>query len=294
MYKTHILKSFKLPVPVVIIGNISVGGAGKTPLTKYLAHELSNIGISVGVILRGYKSQIKDTKVVVASDSSTLVGDEALIYATNNIRVAIGSNRYNAGLTLLQQYPDIQIILADDGMQHYRLIRDYEIAVIDSSRMLGNRFTLPMGPLRETTARLKAVNAVVFNGIPPSNMNLRLPKLVVEQALVLDKIYNPITKHIISIDELKQNTITAIAGIGHPNRFFDFLTNLGLTLNYTLAFPDHYHYQAQDIPTNQGIILVTEKDYAKLSNLERADIWVVIVKTMLNSPKLLEEISSLV
>lgn len=291
-YKTHILKSYKLPVPVVIVGNISVGGAGKTPLTKHLAYELANLGISVGVILRGYKSKIKGSKIVDSKDSSVLVGDEALIYASNNIRVAIGRNRYEAGITLLKEFPDIQIILSDDGMQHYLLERDYEIAVIDSSRMLGNRLTLPMGPLREPPSRLKTVDAVVFNG--QANINLSLPNLVVEQTLVLDKIYNPKTKSIISIEELNSRNITAIAGIGNPNRFFDFLNRLGLTLNHVLAFPDHYFYKKDDIPVNNEIILVTEKDYAKLSLFDRTDIWVVLVKSSLNTSKLIEQISNLV
>ena len=292
LYKTNTLKSYKLPVPVVIVGNISVGGVGKTPLTKHLAQELTTLGISVGVILRGYKSIVKGSKVVYLTDSSNLVGDEALIYASNNIRVAIGSNRYEAGMTLLKEYPDIQIILSDDGMQHYRLKRDYEIAVIDSNRMLGNRYPLPMGPLREPLSRLKSVNAVVFNGI--ANTNLPLPPLVVEQTLVLDKIYNPKTKSIISIEELQSTNITAIAGIGNPNRFFNFLNKLGLKLNHTMAFPDHYLYKKEDIPVNNEIILVTEKDYAKLSLFERTDIWVVFVTTSLNHSKLIEQISNLV
>ena len=292
LYKTNTLKSYKLPVPVVIVGNISVGGAGKTPLTKYLAHELSNKGISVGVILRGYKSKNKGSKIVHSTDSSILVGDEALIYASNNIHVAIGANRYKAGMTLLKEYPNIQIVLSDDGMQHYRLKRDYEIAVIDSSRMLGNRFTLPMGPLREPSSRLKSVNAVVFNGV--ANTKLPLPPLVVEQTLILDKIYNPKTKSTLSIKELQLMDITAIAGIGHPNRFFDFLKSQGLKLNYSLAFPDHYLYKKEDIPVSHEIILVTEKDYAKLSLFDRSDIWVVLVKTRLNTSKLIEQISNLV
>ena len=293
-YKTHLLKSYKLPVPVVIVGNITVGGAGKTPLTIHLAQELTKRGISVGVILRGYKSTIRDTKVVYKTDSSSLVGDEALIYATNDIRVAIGANRYQAGVTLLKEYPDIQIILSDDGMQHYRLCRDYEIAVIDSTRMLGNQYTLPLGPLREPASRLKSVNAIVFNGTPKDITKLPLPELVIEQTLVLDKIYNPKTDKILSIEEISQENITAIAGIGNPNRFFDFLLKLGIRLNSAIAFPDHYEYKETDIPTNQDIILATDKDYTKLSKFNRNDIWVVLVKTELNSQKLLWQISNLV
>ena len=120
LYRSGIFKSYKLPVPVVIIGNISVGGAGKTPLTKHLAAALSAEGISVGVILRGYKSETKHATVVKSTDDSVKVGDEALIYANSGIRVAIGSNRYQAGLALLKQYPDIQIILADDDQKSFR------------------------------------------------------------------------------------------------------------------------------------------------------------------------------
>jgi tetraacyldisaccharide 4'-kinase len=149
-----------------------------------------------------------------------------------------------------------------------------------------------MGPLREPPSRLKSVNAVVFNGI--ANTNLPLPPLVVEQTLILDKIYNPKTKSIISVEELQSTNITAIAGIGNPNRFFDFLNKLDLKLNHTLAFPDHYLYKKEDIPINKEIILVTEKDYAKLSLFDRTDIWVVFVKASLNTSKLIEQISNLV
>ena len=296
LYKAKILKSFRLPVPVVIVGNISVGGAGKTPLTKYLAQELSRGGISVGVILRGYKSQVKDTKVVVAQDSSSLVGDEALIYARNNIRVAIGSNRYRAGLALLAAYPDIQLILTDDGLQHYRLQRDYEIAVIDSSRMLGNCFTLPMGPLRETPARLRTVSAVVINGKIPSDLHqkLAMPKLVVEQKLVLDKILNPRDNTECEIKELRNKKIVAIAAIGNPQRFFDFVTGLGIRLNNVIPFPDHHHYTPEDIPQDYDVILTTEKDYAKLSGFNLENIRTVLVKTQLDKPELLKQILKLV
>lgn len=296
LYKAKILKSFKLPVPVVIVGNISVGGAGKTPLTKYLAEELSQSGISVGVILRGYKSSVKGSKVVLADDSSALVGDEALIYARNNIRVAIGSSRYHAGLALLAAYPDIQLILTDDGLQHYRLQRDYEIAVIDSSRMLGNCFTLPMGPLRENTARLKTVDAVVINGKTPENLRqkLAMPKLVVEQKLVLDKILNPKKDMGCDVKEFNNKKIVAIAAIGNPQRFFDFIFGLGINLNNVIAFPDHHHYVQNDIPQGYDIILTTEKDYAKISEFNLENIRIVLVKTKLDNPELLNQIRKLV
>ncbi|MBP9742857.1 MAG: tetraacyldisaccharide 4'-kinase [Burkholderiales bacterium] len=307
LYRSGVLKSYALPVPVIIIGNISVGGAGKTPLTKYLAQELTNSGVSVGIILRGYKSQVKTTKIVVAADSSQLVGDEALIYAQNNLRVAIGANRYLAGLTLLAQYPDIRLILADDGLQHYRLKRDYEIAVIDSDRMFGNHFVLPMGPLRETVNRLKSVNAIVVNGTMPSFIknNFLSPQLTIGQTLILDKIYNPKTAIAITIAELItgnfaqksttsiKNRIIAMAAIGNPQRFFNFLTNSGIKLAQAISFPDHYSYAIGDLPQSEDIILVTEKDYTKLAAFNRENIWVVMVKPQLDNYALLDQIHKL-
>lgn len=302
-YRIGILKSYTLPVPVIIIGNISVGGAGKTPLTKYLAQELASSGVSVGIILRGYKSQVKTTKIVVATDSSQLVGDEALIYAQNNLRVAIGANRYLAGLTLLEQYPDIQLILADDGLQHYRLKRDYEIAVIDSTRMFGNRFVLPMGPLRETVERLKLVNAIVVSGTMPSFIknNFPSPQLTIEQNLILDRIYNPKTNVSTTPTELKtfattkntKNIVVAMAAIGNPQRFFDFLTYCGIKLDQTIPFPDHYSYMKDDIPQSADMILVTEKDYTKLAQFNLKNIWVVKVKPNLDSYTLIDQIHKL-
>lgn len=295
LFKSKLLKSYKLPVPVVIVGNISVGGAGKTPLTKFLAQELSQKGISVGVILRGYKSKVKDTKVVTANDSSDLVGDESLIYAKNNIRVAIGRNRYLAGLTLLKQYPDIKLILTDDGLQHYRLQRDYEIAVIDSTRMLGNQFVLPMGPLRETCSRLKSVNAVVINGNanPDDLKKLNLPQLVVSQTLIIDKIFNPRTNEVFKISDLNLKNICAIAAIGNPQRFFQFLNQNGFKLSKTLAFPDHHKYIVEDIPMGFDAIIVTEKDYAKLSGFSNTNFIVVEVKSILSSSKLVLQLLGL-
>jgi tetraacyldisaccharide 4'-kinase len=296
LYRFKLLKSHKLPIPVVIVGNISVGGAGKTPLTKYLVQELTSQGIAVGVILRGYKGKSTVPRIVNQNDDSELVGDEALIYATNNIRVAIGSDRYQAGLILLKHYPDLDLIIADDGLQHYRLQRDYEIAVIDSNRMLGNQFVLPMGPLRETINRLKSVTAIVINGQLCSKQQALLPAIntLTIQTLVLDKIYNPLTGEEASSSTFHQQQLVAIAAIGDPNRFFSFLTNNGIQLTRTIAFPDHYCYQASDIPDKYDAILVTEKDYVKLAKLNNAKIWVVLVKAQLDKSTLVTQICQLI
>ncbi|MCX8514337.1 MAG: tetraacyldisaccharide 4'-kinase [Burkholderiales bacterium] len=296
LYQLGYLPKFSLPVPVVVIGNITVGGVGKTPLTQTIAQTLLSRGVKVGVILRGYKSNLEyPTKVVYATDDSYLVGDEALIYAQHNIPVAIGKNRYLAGITLLNKYPNIEIILSDDGLQHYRLMRDFEIAVIDSRRLLGNKFLLPMGPLRELPLKLKQVNAIVFNDHIPLHIDsyMSLVSNLYEQKIILDKIYFPQTKNTLDLNDLKFKKVAAIAAIGNPKNFFMFLHSLKIDLKYTQAFPDHYAYIMDDVPQNYDLILVTEKDYTKLAKFKLNNVAIVYIKAKLNSLKLIDQIEEL-
>ncbi|MCE2706233.1 MAG: tetraacyldisaccharide 4'-kinase [Proteobacteria bacterium] len=293
-YKIGIFKQSKLRVPVVVIGNISVGGVGKTPLTKHIATSLIECGISVGIILRGYKSNALGTTVVTPDADCQLVGDEALIYAQNNIPVAIGKNRYLAGLQLLKKYPDIKIILTDDGLQHYKLYRDYEIVVIDATRMMGNGYLLPMGPLRESVTRLKTVDAIVVNtsNIEELRNKYKLSQniLVTSQKLVLQDVYNPISCVSQQPSYFVNKNVVAISAIGNPQKFFDFLQTNKIKLDKKIAFPDHYYFKEKDIPDNYDLILVTEKDYVKLSHFNNAKIWVVRVNIELDSNKLINQI----
>ena len=295
-YKFGIFKVNKLKTPVVIVGNISVGGVGKTPLTRYLATELTKLDISVGVVLHGYKSNTKGVKVVMANDNSDIVGDEALLYAKDNIKVAIGGNRYQAGLELLKKYPEIQLILSDDGLQHYSLYRDYEICVVDGVRMFGNKFVLPMGPLREIANRLRKVDAVVINGMIQSQLKYKvlMSPLVLEQKIVLDKIYNYKTKSSITINEINKHKVVAVAAIGDPERFFAFISNLGVRLDNKISFVDHHKYTFGDMPSGYDIILVTEKDYVKLSKFNLSNIWVVLIKTQLQNTDLIHRVRELI
>lgn len=289
LYKFSWFKSYKLPVPVVIVGNISVGGVGKTPLTKMLALQLSAQGKKVGIILRGYKSQNKTARVVSADSNSVEVGDEALIYATNGLKVAIGSNRYLAGLKLLETYPDLDLIIADDGLQHYKLQRDFEIAVVDGSRLFGNKFLLPMGPLRETRSRLKSVDAIVLNGRTTSKILQPYVDKLYIQDLVLDKIYNPLSGEDTPVAYFTDKSVTAIAAVGNPDRFFKLLHKAQIYPKQQLIYPDHYHYTLDDIPQN-CLILVTEKDYTKLAKFNNPNIYVVLVKAHLNNNALLNKL----
>lgn len=297
LFKLKIKPSTRLAVPVVIIGNISVGGAGKTPLTKYLAQTLSAQGIKVGIILRGYKSSTTTAKIVSAQDDSHEVGDEALIYAQAGHRVAIGAKRVAAGKLLLRQFPDTQLILADDGMQHYYLDRDLEICVVDSSRMFGNQQVLPLGPLREPMNRLNRVDALVVNGnynhASLDQILLPYQKPIYYQELEFIHFFNPVTQTIASVAEMKNTSIMAMAAIGNPGRFFDYLEQLGLKINQWQAFPDHYHYQAADINPKYAII-TTEKDYTKLAQFKANNIWIAVVQAKLNNEKLIDSIKDLI
>ena len=300
LFHIGIKTTTKLSIPVVIIGNISVGGAGKTPLTKHIASELTKLGYHVGIILRGYKSSTTDAKIVSQNDDSAEVGDEALIYAQAGFRVAIGAKRIAAAQLLLDKHPHTQIILADDGMQHYYLGRDYEICVIDSTRWLGNQQIIPMGPLREKVSRLESVNAIVINGNTNPKLQDKLSSQIAtpiyNQKLEFIEFYNPVTDEHQSLEQLLSDPklkFCAMAAIGNPQRFFDYLQNLGLLLAKCIAFPDHYHYHEQDIPAEYAII-TTEKDYTKLAVFKKPNIWIARVSAKLNNSQLINDIVHLI
>lgn len=298
MFQVNLKSSTKLSVPVVVVGNIGVGGAGKTPLTKHIAEELLKSKIQVGIILRGYKGSSKTPRIVYANDDSLEVGDEALIYAQAGYRVAIGSKRVDAGKTLLAHYPDTQLLLADDGLQHYYLQRDFEICVIDSSRIFGNKQLLPLGPLRESVSRLHSVNAIVINGdYNSAKLNHALSKYrhipTYYQQLEFIHLYNPVLKISKSIQDFQHEKVLLMAAIGNPRRFFDYLAKLGLNITETQFFPDHYHYQAVDINPEYAII-TTEKDYTKLAKFNAPNIWIAVVKAKLNNELLISSIKNLV
>lgn len=297
LFMLRLIPSTKTPVPVVIIGNISVGGAGKTPLTKHIAEELSNKNIEFGIVLRGYKSKNKGVTIVTTKHGSNEVGDEALIYASAGYKVAIGSNRVNAARALLKNYPTIKIILADDGMQHYALRRDMEICVVDSSRMFGNQQLLPVGPLREPMNRLKKVSAIVINGdYNKTKLNEILSQYkipVFHQELQFKYFYNPVTNEKLSAYEMSKRHIYAMAAIGNPARFYDYLEKLGQKIKGVKTFPDHYHYQKRDIVSNLDII-TTEKDYTKLAKFKPENVWIAEVSAKLNSDELINKIINLV
>ena len=275
LYRSGILASVKIPVPVVVVGNISVGGTGKTPLTLWLAQQLIENGWHPGIVSRGYtknKVRQKTPREVSFDDAANVVGDEPLLMAQRALcPVWIGRDRPAAALALLQFHPECDIILSDDGLQHYRLQRDAEIVVIDGARRFGNGLMLPAGPLREPASRLSRVDAVVINGGLASNSEFAM-NLTGSQFY---NLLNPGTTQ--TADEFAGQRLHAIAGIGHPQRFFSHLEHLGLTAQQH-AFPDHHHYSAIDIAFDDAdAILMTEKDAVKCAAFANEKCWVLRV-----------------
>lgn len=277
LYRFNILKSYKLPVPVIVVGNINVGGTGKTPLVIWLVQQLISAGYKPGVISRGYGGAAKHPQLVTASSGAHQVGDEPVLIAMRaDCPVAVSKNRVNAGQYLLARFPDCNILISDDGLQHYRMCRDAEIVVYDAEKAFGNRMLLPAGPLRETVARLKTVSAVVSNGGTHASI---AAKNSFSMQLLSEDFYQlpqPSTKATASM--LAGKKILAIAGIGNPDRFFNQLEQMGLQFERR-AFADHYAYSEMDFyDVNADIIVMTEKDAVKCKPFARDNFWVMPVK----------------
>ena len=278
LFRLGILSSVKLPVPVIIVGNITVGGTGKTPLTLWLAEQLLANGWHPGIISRGFGgSGSKPQEVLQTSDPAT-VGDEPVLMAQRLLcPVWVGRDRPAAAHALLLAHPECDIILSDDGLQHYRLQRDVEIVVVDGIRRFGNGFLLPAGPLRESTSRLREVDAVVINGgIAASG----------EYLMQLEGVhfYNLLNPEItVTAADFHGQCVHAIAGIGHPERFFLHLNKLGLTVQ-THPYPDHHHYSAADLAyEGSNALLMTEKDAVKCISFADEKCWVLRVDAHLDS-----------
>ena len=274
LYRSRILKSFKLPVPVIVIGNISVGGTGKTPLTLAIARQLADHGHHPVIVSRGFGGDSRQ-QLVTENSTAAEVGDEPLLMAQRRIcPVWVGENRVAAANAALKENPQCDVVLCDDGLQHYRLQRDVELVVIDGVRRFGNGYLLPAGPLREPVSRLKTADAVVINGgkSRPQTQNqypMQLSGDIFQNLRHPDKTA---TAH-----DLQGLRLHAVAGIGHPQRFFDLLKSQGLTV-IPHAFADHYPYQACDLIFDDcDALLLTEKDAVKCAAFADDNFWVLRV-----------------
>lgn len=269
-------------VPVVVVGNITAGGTGKSPLVSYLVRYFESRGLRVGVVSRGYGVNIPKGQVreVLTTSLASEVGDEPLMLKKLlGCAIALCPQRKHA-VEFLQE-KGVQLIIADDGLQHYSMYRDFEICVVDAQRGLGNGFLLPAGPLREPSSRLDHVDAIVFNGEQ-------------DQALILNEhVYstqmNLVPKHFVELTTNTQLTIEefiarygtqplkAVAAIGNPQRFFDTLNDLGLSA-INQSYPDHYAYRQTDFDGLEECIVMTEKDAAKCRALKLPQAWFLRVE----------------
>jgi tetraacyldisaccharide 4'-kinase len=263
-YRLGILKSHKLPVTTIVVGNITLGGNGKTPIVIALYQLLQSNGYQVGIITRGYKSGHEQrTQLLSNGLISAAVGDEAnMMSEICRCPIGVGANRVKAATQILQQFPDINVILSDDGLQHYALERDIEIAVC-RFMALGNGLMLPAGPLREPRSRLDQVDITINRD---SNQ-------VVESLGEVWNLVDPETKR--NISDFHGEQVHALAGIGFPEIFFASLAQMGIDV-IEHEYPDHFEFSARELNLKPDLpILVTHKDAVKLKGIARDNVWVV-------------------
>lgn len=288
-FRIGLIKTHAFDVPVLVVGNITVGGTGKTPFVIWLAAFLKEQGYNPGIVSRGVGGvRQKMPHWVHANDEAEQVGDEALLLVqATGCPVVICVNRVRA-VTDLLQHSNCNIVISDDGLQHYRLGRDLEIAMVDGARRLGNGFLLPAGPLRETKERLNNVDFVIVNEgdeLDEYLMNLTPLKL---SALKTVREYD--------LHEFPHKKVHAVAAIGNPDRFFDTLRKAGFDV-ISHVFSDHYLYQSEDINFDDGLpIIMTEKDAVKCGSFADERYWSLGVAAKMNpefEQKLLESISKM-
>ncbi|HEY9398165.1 MAG TPA: tetraacyldisaccharide 4'-kinase [Burkholderiales bacterium] len=262
-YRRGLLKREHLAVPVIVVGNLVAGGAGKTPLVLWLVAQLRARGWRPGILSRGYQGQNETPRAVLSGADPVEVGDEpALLAERSGVPVWIGRRRVAAGRALLAAHPQCNVLVCDDGLQHYALVRDFEIAVEDE-RGMGNGRLLPAGPLREAASR--RVDATVTNGTQRAGA----------YAMRFDvagfyPIHDP--EQSVSLGDLRAKRLHAVAGIGNPERFFRQLEALGLRF-VAHAFPDHHRYRSEDLRFDDcDTVLMTEKDAVKCRAFGRTDL----------------------
>jgi tetraacyldisaccharide 4'-kinase len=277
-YRSGWLRSQSVGKPVVVVGNLTVGGTGKTPLTLWLARELGALGLTVGIVSRGYGRLLSEPRRVKPGSSWREVGDEPLILARrSSCPTVVGADRVAAARRLAA---GVDVVLADDGLQHLRLARECEIVVIDGMRGFGNGRLLPAGPLREPAVQLWQADAVVVNGtpehaslarvLPPrGTLTMRLSALEVERVDARGRAR--------PLETFRGQRVHAVAGIGNPGRFFATLRGGGVEV-IEHAFPDHHALAPADLAFADELpVLMTEKDAVKCTAFADARLWYVPV-----------------
>lgn len=266
------LRSERLPVPVVVIGNITAGGTGKTPLTLAVVDALRGQGFRPGVVSRGYGGRQREPALLGEAPDPQQFGDEPCLLRAEGTAVAVGRDRPAAARLLLEAGCDV--VVADDGLQHYRLARDVEICVIDGVRRFGNGKLLPAGPLREPLQRIHEVDLQVCNGAD-------LPGAYTMQ-LSGGEVFSLLDEHRQSLSTFAGERVHAVAAIGHPRRFFESLRQQGIEV-IEHAFPDHHLFAAGDLAFGDALpVLMTDKDAVKCQLFAQPHWWRVPVRAILS------------
>ncbi|MGF6179121.1 tetraacyldisaccharide 4'-kinase [Massilia sp. UYP32] len=292
LFRTGLKRAERLPVPVIVVGNIFIGGTGKTPLTIWLAESLRAAGLNPGVISRGHGGQEGAALEVAPQSDPRAVGDEPLLIAARaGCPVVVGRRRVEAGRALLAAHPGVDVLIADDGLQHYALARDVEIVLFDG-RGVGNGWLLPAGPLREPPSRRRDFTVVNAPEITPG-----LARAVGGQPwrmrLAGDHAEPLQGGQSVPLARLTDKRIVAAAGIGNPGRFFAMLRAAGLAVG-ELPLPDHHDFMDDPFAgVDADVILITEKDAVKCRQIDHLKndprLWVVPVTAQLD-PALAEQI----
>jgi len=295
----------QIKIPILVVGNIYIGGTGKTPVVIALVKQLSALGWRPGVISRGYGTHIGDQPVVgQGSVDAKQFGDEpSLITRETGAPVAVHPNRHQACLDLLTQFPQTNLVISDDGLQHLRLPRDLELVVQDV-RGMGNGWLLPAGPLREPVSRLRSVDAVLtrtddaslhekkqstlLSVTHHSNANLRKTSISLQICQFRHMLSGMTQDPATFLSSVSNLTVTAIAGIATPERFFSSLRSIGIPLKQVLAFPDHFSFEQSPFARlTADIIVLTGKDAIKCQEVSDDRLWVAEVDIRFSDPEFL-------
>ena len=273
-YRLRVFKSYKVEIPIIVVGNLSVGGAGKTPLVLWIADFLRRNGRKPGIVSRGYGGTVekgKEAKAATIASDPAEIGDEPMLLSRRSgCPVWVCADRVLAATTLHRENPEVDVIIADDGLQHYALRRDLEICVVDAHG-LGNRWLLPAGPLREPLSRLGSADAVLthgdVNGVKGFPLKLHGEKLA--------NLVNG--TDVRAVKSFAGQKVHAVAGIGDPKRFFLQLAHFGLKI-VPHPFPDHHVFNAKDLDFGDAApVVMTEKDAVKCKRIAKPNHWVFAV-----------------
>ena len=292
LYRRGVLRSTRVRAPVVVVGNLTAGGSGKTPLAIALAEALAARGWHPGFVSRGYGRRSRDARLVDVGDDPDVSGDEPLLLAATGCAVAVARDRVAAASLLLEADAACDVVIADDGLQHYALARDVEIAAVDGERAFGNGRMLPAGPLREPLSRLDDVDAVV-------RLVPRDAWRETGDAMETLMAHEPVRWRNLAVPSRTEDPSAfrparawAIAGTANPQRFFDLVAALGIDAR-TRAFPDHHRYTPADLALpDAGAILMTAKDAVKCTRHADARFWALDIRTRVD-PALVDRIEEI-